>query len=92
MSYAYLSAYLCTMMYRIRSSVVGSIFLVSLVASGELWRRPMRKKFARRARLVREIAEFLMPILKVIKLIVEIVNKAANCDDRKLQIQISVAR
>lgn len=52
----------------------------------------MRKKFARRARLVREIAEFLMPILKVIKLIVEIVNKAANCDDRKLQIQISVAR
>jgi hypothetical protein len=54
--------------------------------------RPMRKKLACWASLVREIALFLMPVLTVIKLIVEIVNKAANCHDRELQIQVSNAR
>ena len=34
---------------------------------------------------------FLVPVLTVIKLVVEIVNKAANCNG-KLQIQISIAR
>jgi hypothetical protein len=53
---------------------------------------PMRKKFARAVCLVHKIAEFLVPVITVVKLIVEIVNKAANCNDRKLQIQISIAR
>lgn len=48
----------------------------------------MRKFFARAACLVRKIADFLVPVLTVIKIIVEIVNKAANCNDRKLQIQV----
>lgn len=52
----------------------------------------MRKKFARKARLVREIAKTLVAVLMVIKLIVEIVYKAANCNARKLQAQVSVAR
>jgi hypothetical protein len=52
---------------------------------------PMRRFFARVARLVRKIADFLVPGLTVIKLIVEIVNKAANCNAPKLQIQVSVA-
>jgi hypothetical protein len=53
----------------------------------------MRKKtFARAARLARRIAKFLVPVLTVVKLIVEIAGKTANCNDRKLQIQISVAR
>jgi hypothetical protein len=52
----------------------------------------MRKK-ARRARLVRDVAAILVPVLQVIKLIVEIANKVANCcHARKLQIQISDAR
>ncbi len=51
----------------------------------------MSEFLAHVARLVREIAEFLVPVLTVIKLIVEIVNKAANCNG-KLQIQISGAR
>jgi hypothetical protein len=55
---------------------------------------PMRKRtsFARAACLVRKIAEFLVPVLTLIKLVVEIVNRAANCNDRQLQIQVSVAR
>lgn len=53
-----------------------------------------KKRFARVARLTRRIAEYLVPILMVIKLIVEIASKAANCDDvyRKLQVQIPIAR
>jgi len=51
----------------------------------------MRKIFARAARLVRKIAEFLIPVLTVVKLIVELVSKAANCNDRKLQLQVSIA-
>jgi hypothetical protein len=46
---------------------------------------------ARAARLVRKIAVYLVPVLTVIKLIIEIVNKAANCNG-KLQIQVSDAR
>lgn len=48
----------------------------------------MRKKFARVANLVREIATYLVPVLTAVKLIVEIVGKVANCNDRKLQVQI----
>jgi hypothetical protein len=52
----------------------------------------MRKVFARAATLTRKIAEFLVPVLTVIKLLIEIAGKVANCNDRKLQIQISIAR
>lgn len=48
----------------------------------------MRKKFARGARLVGEIAKVLIPVLTVVQLIVEIINKAANCNVRKLHPQI----
>jgi hypothetical protein len=53
----------------------------------------MRKKtkFARAARLARKIAEFSLPFLLVVKVIVEIVSKAANCNG-KLSVQVSVAR
>ena len=50
------------------------------------------KRLARTADLVRKIAESLMAVISLVKLVVELVNKAANCDDRKLQIQISIAR
>jgi hypothetical protein len=52
----------------------------------------MRKFFARAATLTRKIAEWLVPVLSAIKLLIEIVGKVANCHDRKFQIQISVAR
>jgi hypothetical protein len=39
-----------------------------------------KKLFARAARLVRKIAVYLVPVFTVIKLVVEIVNKAANCN------------
>jgi hypothetical protein len=52
----------------------------------------MSRFFARVATLTRKIAEWLVPILSVIKLLIEIVGKVANCNDRKLQIQVSVAR
>ena len=58
----------------------------------ELWRCHMRKFIARMATLTRKIAEWLVPVLSAIKLLIEIVGKVANCHDRKLQIQISVAR
>jgi hypothetical protein len=71
------------------SSVVGSVLSASQVAGGELRRRRMSKKrFARVARLAREIAVYLIPILRAIKLIIEILSKAANCNDPKLQVQI----
>ena len=53
---------------------------------------PMSKRIARVARLVHKVAEFLVPVITVIKLIVELVNKAANCNARKLQIQIPGSR
>jgi hypothetical protein len=52
----------------------------------------MRKNIATWARLVREIAGAAIALLKVIKLILEIVNKAANCNVRKLQTQIPFTR
>jgi hypothetical protein len=52
----------------------------------------MGKKIARWARLVRDISGAAVAILTVIKLIVEIADKAANCNVRtfvgKLPIQI----
>jgi hypothetical protein len=64
----------------------------SQVAGGELWSRPMMLKIARWARLVRDIAGAIIALEKAVKLFVEIVNLAANCDDRKLRTQISIAR
>lgn len=52
----------------------------------------MRKRFARAAILTRKVAEWLVPVLTVIKLLIEIAGKVANCNDRKLSIQVSVAR
>lgn len=52
----------------------------------------MSKKIARWARLVREIAGAAIALIKVIQLILELVNKAANCNVRELQTQISIAR
>jgi hypothetical protein len=52
----------------------------------------MMQNIARWARLVRDIAGAIIACEKAVKLFVEIVNLAANCDDRKLRIQISVAR
>jgi hypothetical protein len=51
-----------------------------------------RRNVARKARLVGDIGQVLIAILQVIKLVVEIVNKAANCHAGKLQIQIPDAR
>ncbi|MGB9117102.1 hypothetical protein [Bradyrhizobium sp.] len=52
----------------------------------------MRNFLARVATLTRKVAEWLVPVLTVIKLLIEIVGKVANCHDRQLQVQISVAR
>lgn len=49
----------------------------------------MRKLFARMAHLIREIAVFLVPALTVIKLLIEIADKVANCNDHKFQVQVS---
>lgn len=49
----------------------------------------MRKFFARAATLTRKIAEWLIPVLTVVKLLIEIVGKVANCNDLKLRIQVS---
>lgn len=48
----------------------------------------MRNKIARRARLVREIAEAATAVLRLLKVIVEIVIQAANCDAHKLPQQV----
>ncbi|WP_316230865.1 hypothetical protein [Bradyrhizobium sp. SZCCHNR1051] len=52
----------------------------------------MRKLLARVATLTRKVAEWLIPVLTVIKLLIEIVGKVANCHDRKLRVQVSLAR
>jgi hypothetical protein len=51
----------------------------------------MRKLLARVATLTRKIAEWLVPVLTVIKLLIEIAGKVANCHDHKLPVQISFA-
>ena len=50
----------------------------------------MRKFLARVATLTRKIAEWLVPVLSAIKLLIEIVGKVANCHDRQLRPKISV--
>jgi hypothetical protein len=53
---------------------------------------PMSKKFARGARLVLEILRIATAALRLVMVLMEILNKAANCDARKLSVQIQVAR
>jgi hypothetical protein len=64
----------------------------SRVAGGELWSRPMMQNIARWARLVRDIAGAIIACEQAVKLFLEIVNRAANCDDRELRVQIQVSR
>ena len=52
----------------------------------------MRKKIAHAARLVRDVSLALYSVLRVVELVIDIVNKTANYHDRKLQIQVHVAR
>ena len=52
----------------------------------------MRKFLARVATLTRKVAEWLVPVLSAIKLLIEIVGKVANCYDHQLRFQVSRAR
>lgn len=52
----------------------------------------MTKKFARRARLIQVILQVLTVALRLVKVVLEILDKVANCDARKLQTQLSVPR
>lgn len=52
----------------------------------------MMQNIARWARLVRDLAGAIIACEKAVKLFLEIVNRTANCDDRKLRIQIPVSR
>jgi hypothetical protein len=53
----------------------------------------MSTRFARGARLARKIAEWLVPFLTVIKLLIEIAGKAANCNvAHQLRTQVSGSR
>lgn len=51
----------------------------------------MSKKFARRARLIREVLRVATIALRFVKLVLEVLDKAANCDARKLRLQVQVA-
>jgi hypothetical protein len=52
----------------------------------------MSKRFARRARLVREILRLATTAMRFVRVVLEILDKAANCDARKLPIQVQAAR
>ena len=51
----------------------------------------MRKFLARVATLTRKVAEWLIPVVTAINLLIDFVGKVANCYDRKLRPKISVA-
>jgi hypothetical protein len=50
-----------------------------------------KKAFARAAHLTRKVAEWLIPVFTAIKLLIELASKVANCNDRELQVPVSVA-
>ena len=52
----------------------------------------MTKKFARRAGLIQVILQVLTAALRLAKVVLEILDKVANCDARKLQTQVYVPR
>jgi hypothetical protein len=72
----------------IRSRLATSILGVAWKLADELWSRPMCKFIATWAPLVRDLADFLVAVFTIIKIIAEFLNKGANCNDRKLQMQI----
>lgn len=51
----------------------------------------MSKKFAARARLVRELLLLSVAVYRFIEVVVDFLSKAANCDARQLPIQAQVA-
>jgi hypothetical protein len=51
----------------------------------------MTKKFARRARLIQVTLQVLTAALRLVKAVLEILDKVANCDARKLQRSIYVS-
>ena len=50
----------------------------------------MREFLARVATLTRKVAEWLIPVITVINLLIDFVGKVANCHDCKLRPKISV--
>jgi hypothetical protein len=50
----------------------------------------MTKKFARRAGLIQVILQVITVALRLVKVVLEILDKVANCDARKLQTQVYV--
>ena len=48
----------------------------------------MRNIIATWAPLVRDLADFLVAVFTIIKIVAEFLNKGANCNDRELQMQI----
>jgi hypothetical protein len=74
-------------------SVGGPILMVSWIAG--VWNDEvvrMTKKFARRARLIREILRIGTAALRFVKVVLEILDKAANCDARKLSVPVQTTR
>ncbi len=51
----------------------------------------MMQNIARWARLVRDLAGAIIACEQALRLFLEIVNRAANCDDRELPIQVPVS-
>jgi hypothetical protein len=52
----------------------------------------MSKKFARRARLIRVTLQVLTTALRLVMVVLEILDKVANCDARKLHTQVFFPR
>lgn len=52
----------------------------------------MTKKFARRAHLIQVTLQVLTAVLRLAKAVLEILDKVANCDARKLQRTLHVSR
>lgn len=67
-------------------SVDDSIRMESWVANETLMEDPM-KKFFHGTRFIREIIQLVAAVLKVAKLVIEIVNEAVNCS-HDLQLQV----
>jgi hypothetical protein len=73
-------------------SSVGGFFFEVAGSRRVRMEAPMSKKFARRARLIREIAQICVAILQAAKLLIEFLSKTANCHVRELSAQVPSAR
>src|SRR3954451_9756222 len=64
-----------------------------MIESSGRWRTrmepPMSKNIANWAHLIRDVALALIALILLFEVIVEIASKIANCNVRKLQVQIS---